>query len=153
MPDERGLRQVGMPQNPYLMDDDWTPGRGWAIAMRKAGVRSLISFIAVIGFFFFVWPYAQAMPQHGALLTVTFGVSGGVGLPMGYLVTRKLAEDSGLAGRSLMLPVLGMLVAVIVVAYLIVYAARGSAGMMGFSLGFGVGIWCLIMGFRGLVTN
>jgi hypothetical protein len=70
--------------------------------------------------------------------------SGAVGLPAGYLVARKLTEDSGLAGRSLALPVLVLLVLAQIGAFRVAGAFRGPGGSLIYALQVGLIAWSVM---------
>lgn len=133
--------------------DSWTPGRGWAIGMGKAAYRTFIVAGLVGVIVYFAWPaLGQVLPFYGLLLAVMAG-SGAVGLPAGYLVARKLAEDSGLAGRSLVLPVLGLLVLAQIGAFRVAGALRGPGGALIFALQAGFIAWSVIACARTLILE
>ena len=146
-------RPAGLSANPYLTEDDWTPKKGWKIAMKKIVFRTVIGFIVTVLMLLVLWPVMNMMPPMGGMLFVAFAFSGAVGLPMGYLVARKLKQDSGLAGRSLALPVMGILALSAFGAFKIVAVARGKPGLLVYGIGAGVGIWSVLYAFRTLAIN
>lgn len=111
--------------------DDWTPARGWGIALRKAGLRAGIVFVGLtIGLYFF-WPVTSAIMGLGLLsglwiiLFVLF--SSAMGAALAHAIVRGLKADSALEGWRLLVPML-----------LIVTAAEAGACYMAASFLRGV---------------
>ncbi len=139
-------------------DDDWTPARGWAIALRKASLRCLIAFVVQTAVLYFVWPMLPNLPLAYytatlSLMAIPLAVSGAVGLPTGYLVARKLSEDSGLAGLTIMLPVLAMLIAAAICSYLVASIFRDQGGALTYTLVAGFAIWSVVFALKSLATQ
>ena len=63
--------------------NNWTPVRGWTIALGKAGLRAVIVFAVVSAGLYAAWPIEKYLPVHWALLAVLFIVSAAAGYPIG----------------------------------------------------------------------
>jgi len=153
VPVDQRNRPAGLPVNPYLIEDDWTARKGWKIAMKKIVFRTVSGFIVTLLVLFVLWSVMNRMPPMGGMIFVAFAFSGAVGLPMGYLVARKLKQDSGLAGRSLALPVMGLLALSAFGAFKIVATARGEPSLLIYATAAGIGIWSVLYAFRTLAVS
>jgi len=92
------------------MDPDrWTPARGWLIGLGLAALRSAIAGVFFGAIIHFAWPMTEGLSEHWSLLSLILIASAAAGVPLGLFVGRKLADASGLAGRTLALPVLVIL--------------------------------------------
>ena len=121
---------------------DWTPARGWGIALRKAGKRAGIVFAGLTVGLYLFWPVIEAImglgslgPGFGAftgfwmLVLVILSSAGGVAL--GNVMVRGLKADSALGGWGLLGPMLLIVTAAEVGACYLAAALRGvSAGML-----------------------
>lgn len=121
--------------------NEWTPARGWGIALSKAGLRAAILAGVWMAVLYVSWLLDGLLPAHWAVMAMLLIVSGALGYPAGCLVSRKLAEDSGLAGRSLIVPMLTLLIGAAVLAYHVMLWVRGAGGLCGFSVAVGLGFW------------
>ena len=133
--------------------DDWTPRRGWAIALKRTGLRIGVYFILQLVSLHFAWPIAQRLPQHPVFIMLVVCISGALGLPAGLLIPSKLAERSGLAGSSLILPVMGMLVVSSAIAYQIISHLYGGGGLLIGVLAAGFAIWAGVLTLRSLLLQ
>ena len=131
----------------------WTPGRGWAIALIAAARRAAIVLGIVALGLYFAWPVGNYLPTHWAVMGVLFLVCAAVGYPAGYLVARNLADDSGLAGKTVLLPVLVLAIAAHVAAYQAVFRLRGDGGMIVWMIALGLAFWCAAAVFKTLVLE
>lgn len=121
--------------------DSWTPARGWAIALGRAGIGSAVLLAVFAGMLYFVWPIDQRLPPHWAIIALIFIVSAAAGYPMGYMIARKLVESCGLAGKSVLLPVLTLQIVASVLAYQLVLTWKGEWGICTWVLAVGLGFW------------
>jgi len=133
--------------------NEWTPARGWMIALRKAAIGAAILAGIWTGVLYVAWPLHGLLPPHWAVMAMLLIVSGALGYPAGCLVSRKLAEDSGLAGRSLIVPMLTLLIGAAVLAYHVILWVRGAGGMMGFGVAVGLGFWSNMAAVRTLLAD
>lgn len=134
--------------------DEWTPKRGWIIAAKRGGLRMAILLTVEFIAMWVLWRPLQTIPQHGMLLAVSFSFSGAVSFFGGHLVARKLGEITGLAGRSLLLPVLIPLGGFPLLAYKIVSFAHGEEGeMLIWAFAIGLIIWGVLTAFRTLMLQ
>lgn len=122
---------------------DWTPARGWAIAMGRAAYRSVVAGAVIAVVAYFAWPMDRFLPGHWSFMVLLLFVSIAVGYPAGHAVGRKLVEDSGLAGRTICLPVLLILFVLELAALMVVEALRGGWGMLVFVATCGMVFWSL----------
>lgn len=123
------------------------------IGLRKALLRIAIVAVIQAGVFFLVWPIDEILPPHWAGMAIIFLMAAAVGYPMGYCIVNKLAEDSGLAGRSLLLPVLIMVLGGVLLAFEIASMLRGPNAPLIFSVGSGVGFWSVLAVLRTLILE
>ena len=133
--------------------DQWTPARGWAIALGRAGLRSAVLLAVFTGVLYLVWPMDEYLPPHWSIIALVFLVSAVVGYPTGHMVVSKLLDACGLAGRSILLPVLMLQVAGSVLAYHLALLLRGAGGMCTFVLAAGMAFWSVAAGFRTLLLD
>ena len=133
--------------------NSWTPARGWTIALGKAGLRSAIVFIILAAGLYAAWPIDKYLPAHWAVLAVLFLISAGAGYPIGYCVARKLPEDSGLAGVSVLVPVLVLLIAAAIAAYHVAATLRGGGGIVIWVVSLSVTLWSIAAAFRTLIME
>ena len=133
--------------------EDWTPAKGWIIALRKVGLRGAIVFAVIGAILYFAWPAEQHVPPFPSFLGLVFFTSAVVGYPAGYAVVRKLTEDSGLSDRALMLPVLIVMTLINILAYHVVLIFRGGGGMLTVMMGIGLGFWSAAAVLRTLLTE
>ena len=134
--------------------DEWTAKRGWIIMAKKGGLRIAILLTVEFIAMWALWRPLQMLPQHPVFLWTSVPFSGAVSFFGGYLVARKLGEVTGLAGRTLLLPVLIPLAGFPLAAYKIVSFAHGEEGgllLWGFAIG--LIIWGVLMAFRTLVLQ
>ena len=123
--------------------NEWTPVRGWMIALGKAGYRTAVGSIFVGVVLYFIWHIDKYLPAHWSILILSLIVAAAVGWPVGYAVARKLSEDCGLAGITILLPVLMILIIGEVAACLVVESLRGQWGMIAFISTGGIIMWSL----------
>ena len=123
--------------------DEWTPARGWMIALGKSAYRTAAGSIFVGVVLYFIWHIDRYLPAHWSMLILSLLVTAAVGYPVGYAVARKLVEDCGLAGGTILLPVLMILIVGEVAACLVVEALRGQWGMLAFVSTGGIIMWSL----------
>lgn len=133
--------------------NDWTPRVGWRIALVKSALRSAVIFLIAGALLYVAWPAAAFIPAHWAILAVVFLISAAVGYPMGIVLSRKLVEDSGLSGSSLLIPVLLILLAAHVGAFHTAAALRGEGGMFVLAISGGVGVWSVLAAAKALLTD
>jgi hypothetical protein len=133
--------------------NDWTPARGWAIALCKGATGAAILAGVWTGVLYVAWPLDGLLPPHWAIMALLLIVSGALGYPAGCIVSRKLAEDSGLAGRSLIVPMLTLLIGAAVLAYHVALWVRGAGGLCGFSVAIGLGFWSNMASVRTLFAD
>ncbi len=124
--------------------NEWTPARGWMIALGKAGYRTAAGACVAGVLMYFAWPIIDFLPSHWSVLTLMLLVPAVAGYPIGYAVGRKLVEDSGLAGGTILLPVITILVGGEYAAFQIVGAIRDQWGLVIFTMAAGIIMWSLI---------
>ena len=114
------------------------------IALGKAGYRTAVGSIFVgVVLYFIIWHIDRYLPAHWSMLILSLIVTAAVGWPVGYAVARKLGEDCGLAGRTILLPVLMILITGEVAACLVVESLCGQWGMLAFISTGGIIMWSL----------
>jgi hypothetical protein len=123
--------------------DNWTPARGWGIAMLKAGYRCAAIFL-VVGVADFLAFHLTFLPVHWAVMAVLFLASAAVGYPVGHLLCRKLVDDCGLAGRTIVLPVVVLLAVAEFAALQVVVALKGGAATIPVVVALGIAMWSLL---------
>ncbi len=133
--------------------DSWTPAKGWMIGLGKALLRTVIVAAVQTGVFYLAWPINDLLPAHWSVMAVLFLVSAAVGYPMGYCIVRKLTDDSGIAGKSLILPVLIMVLCGMLLAFEIASQLRGPNAPLIFSVGAGVGFWAALATMKTLLLE
>ncbi len=134
--------------------NEWTPVRGWFIALSKAILRALIAFVIVTAGLYFAWPINRNLPGHWAILAVLFLISAAVGYPIGYAVANKLTEASGLAGMTILPAVIIVLMATSIVAYHAAARLRGeSGGPVWFIVVVGLAFWSAAAAFKTLAPD
>ena len=134
--------------------DEWTPRQGWIIALKRGGLRIAILFALQIIATYILWDTFRKLPQHPVFVSVSFAFAGALSFPGGYLVARRLGELTGLAGRTLLLPVLVPLGVCPFLAYqLVSLLYGGGGGLIIYGFGAGLGIWGVMMGFRTLMLQ
>ena len=124
--------------------NEWTPVRGWAIALGKAGYRTAVGACVAGVVIYFAWPIGEFFPAHWAILAVLFLTTAAVGYPIGYAVGRKLVEDCGLTEGTILLPVIIILTGGEISAFWIVGAIRGQWGLVSAVVAGGIIIWSLV---------
>ncbi len=124
--------------------NDWTPARGWMIALGKAGYRTAAGAGVASVVMYFAWPIGEFFPLHWAILAVLFLITAAVGYPIGYTVGRKLVEDCGLSEGTILLPVIIILAGGEIAVFQIVGAIRGQWGPILVVVACGIIIWSLI---------
>lgn len=121
--------------------DKWTPARGWKVALGKAARRTGVVFVILTAVLYLAWSEIAVMPASapglplgsgtyewfGPAFAVLLFAGAVVGWPVGYAVARKLAEDSGLEARKLILPVVGLVLAGELLACWLASLLRGGA--------------------------
>jgi len=119
--------------------NDWTLARGWAIALRKAGMRGGIIFLAMTVGLWLLWPSLEALlGRSGGFggMNATFGlmivviITSILGAYLGALVVRKVKEDSALMGWQLLLPMLAIVLLAEAGACCVAAALRGVSPAM-----------------------
>ena len=124
--------------------DSWTAARGWKIALAKAGNRAGIVFVVLTGVCWLAWEDIAFMSWYGPMLALVFVAGVCVGWPVGFAVARKLVDDSGLEGRRLLLPVVGIVLAAELLACCLVSLLRGGS-MLGLALPLlGLFLWSAV---------
>ncbi|MHC4982313.1 MAG: hypothetical protein ACYTF6_03990 [Planctomycetota bacterium] len=140
--------------------DDWTPARGWRIAMTRSLYRGAIGSAVSGAAVYLIWPigpYILIYPSITfmiAMVSLSILCSAALGYPIGRFVAKKLEADSGLAGRSLFIPVVAVLVALQLCAGAAVVALRGSGeALCIFYFRTGAVVWSVIAAFKSLVVG
>ena len=138
--------------------DSWTAARGWKIALAKAGKRAGIVSIVLTGVLYLAWGEIVVTPASapgiplgtrtyewfGPAFALLLFVGAVVGWPVGFAVARKLVDDSGLEGRRLLLPVVGIVLAAELLACCLVSLLRGGS-MLGLALPLlGLFLWSAV---------
>ena len=120
-------------------DSDWTPWRGWGIALRKAGKRAGIVFAGLTVGLYLFWPVIEAIYQLSALglgavsgfwMIVVVFVSSAVGATLAHVIVRGLKDDSALEGWRLLVPMLLIVTATHVGAFRLAAFLRGVSPAM-----------------------
>ena len=124
--------------------NEWTPARGWMIALGKAAYRTAAGAGVASVVMYFAWPIGEYLPPAWAILAVLFLITSVVGYPVGYAVARKLVEDCGLTEGTILLPVIIILAGGEIAAFRIVGAIRGQWGLVLLAMAGGVIIWSLV---------
>jgi hypothetical protein len=82
--------------------------------LRRAGLRTAIVFAVLAMAYYLGWGQLNLLSWIGPAIAVPFAVGVLAGCAIGYVVSRKLVEDSGLEGKHIVLPVAGLLLAAVV---------------------------------------
>ncbi len=131
----------------------WTPAKGWMMGMMVAAGRMLIAAAVIAVIFYLAWPLDEFFIVGAWLLIVTFMASSIVGVPVGMLITRKLDEVSGLAKRSMLLPVCLIILVCEYAAFCVVELLRGTPGMIMWTIATGVISWSLATCVKSALTE
>lgn len=132
--------------------NDWTPARGWAIALRKAGIRAIVIFAILTGVLYLAWPVVYESMALGSFLLITLFVVGSIiGGVLAHIVVRKVKEDSALSGWRLLVPMLVMVAATEVGACYLAAGLRGTSPAMMLVPFCGMVGWGLVTTFVKLI--
>ncbi|MFW6133397.1 MAG: hypothetical protein ACOC8F_05825 [Planctomycetota bacterium] len=129
--------------------DEWTPALGWRIAMRRSVIRGAVG-AGVAGLVVYgLYPVRAALGALLSMVIVVVSSSAVVGVPVGLATCWRLGEKSGLAGRSLLLPVTAVVLAAELAAMLVALELRGGQMDLGMAAVIsGVAAWtfgaCLV---------
>jgi len=128
--------------------DDWTPGVGWRVAMARTAVRGGIGAVVAGAVVYFMYPYSAAMSAFLSMVIVTAVSFGAVGFLAAFPVVHRMEEVTGLAGRTLFLPVMGLLLAMVLAAMLAAVGVRGWQWSLGLTaLVAGIASWVFLTCF------
>ena len=138
--------------------DDWTPARGWIMALTRLGVgaaiTSAVSF-GVLAALRLIAPYFQ--PPGGilmsAVLTLAVLISSVVGYPLGYGIVSGLCDKCGLAGTPLLVPATTLFIGAQLLAFHILAAIWGNQNLFMMTFSAGIGLWSLVAVFKILLLE
>jgi len=133
--------------------DKWTPGRGWMIGLGMAAFRSAVAGAIFGAIIYFAWPMTEKFPERWAFLSLVLVASAAVGVPLGLFVGRKLADASGLSGRTLALPVLVILLLGEGLGECLAGSLRGRENLLIYTLAIGMTIWSAAACVRTLLRD
>jgi len=137
-----------------MKPEDWTPARGWLIAMSNTLWRGAIGSGVLGAAVYFAWPLAPYMRSSWAMIVLVLIISGVLGYPIGCCVARKLEDRSGLVGSTLFIPVVIVLIALQLAAgAVVVYLRSGQEDLAIFLFRMGAIIWSAIAAFKALVVG
>ena len=113
--------------------------------MNTAALRATIALVVETAVIYLVWPIAEEV-QWGSALYIVYIGSSVMGILIGLLVAHDLVNSGGLAGRSIMLPVLIVLAVATLIAYHLAGMLRGGPSsplIYSFAINLGV---CSVLG-------
>ncbi len=101
---------------------EWTPTRGWIKAGIHLPIRSAIGFGVVIALAWMLNAMLDSVGAEDIGSIWPFGLGAIGGAAAGLAVSLKLDESTGLAGRTLFLPAVVILLAALVIAWNVLFA-------------------------------
>lgn len=133
--------------------DDWTPARGWIIALTRLGIGAAITSAVSFGVLAALRLIAPYFPPHWAILTLAVLVSSVVGYPLGYGIVSGLCDKCGLAGTPLLVPAATLFIGAQLLAFHILTLIWGNQNLFMMTFSAGIGFWTLVPVFKILLLE
>jgi len=133
--------------------DDWTPARGWIMALTRLGIGAAITSAVSLGVLAALRLIAPYFQPHWAILTLTVLVSSVVGYPSGYTVAHGLCDKCGLAGTPLLVPAATLFIGAQLLAFHVLAAIWGNQNLFLMTFSAGIGFWSLVAVFKILLLE
>jgi hypothetical protein len=100
-----------------MTQSEWTPTRGWIKAAIQLPIRTAAGVGVVMGLAWLLNAMLDSVGADGISTIWPFGLGAIGGVLAGGAVSLKLDESTGLAGRTVFLPALALLLAGLVLAW------------------------------------